>query len=157
MIKKTPKEEFIKGIKEMSPAMVATKSLSIAAYAHEGQVRTKGVEKGSAYINHPMRVAAHFQTDPILYSIAILHDVIEDTEVNYHDLLEMGIDPIVALMVLRLSRKSAQNYLEFILDIKQDNFARLVKIADIKDNMATLEEGTMKDKYRLTLYILETT
>ena len=54
-----------------------------------------------------------------------------------------------------MSKKEGENYLDFILRVKDDPLAILVKIADIKDNMSSLNECSRKDKYRLALYILE--
>jgi hypothetical protein len=57
--------------------------------------------------------------------------------------------------VVALSKKPKENYLDFLQRVLQNPLARQVKIADIRDNMESLEDGTMKDKYRLALFILE--
>ena len=163
MITKVTKEEFMANIfgrprlDQSYEVEQKTLARDIAIFAHKDQVRSKGIEKGSAYINHPMRVAATFPFDWVMFSAATLHDVIEDTEFTSKDLLDMGVDASVVGIVNLLSKKPGQNYLDFILGVRTNAMAEAVKIADIKDNMATLEEGTMKDKYRLSLYILQET
>jgi guanosine-3',5'-bis(diphosphate) 3'-pyrophosphohydrolase len=66
----------------MNDIAIILKSLEFAALRHKGQLR-KG-EGGTPYINHPVQVAnllANYagETDPVLISAAILHDVVEDT------------------------------------------------------------------------------
>ena len=66
----------------MDDTALILKSLEFAAFRHKGQLR-KG-EGRTPYINHPIQVAnllANFagETDPVLISAAILHDVVEDT------------------------------------------------------------------------------
>ena len=66
----------------MNDIALILKSLEFAAFRHKGQLR-KG-EGSTPYINHPIQVAnllANYagETDPVLISAAILHDVVEDT------------------------------------------------------------------------------
>lgn len=125
----------------------------IAIEAHAGQIRTRGEDKGKPYIIHPQRIASLFD-DPYLKSVAILHDTLEDTDVTEKDLLDRGISPIVVDMVKVLSKKVGENYLDFILRIKADKWASRIKVADINDNMVSLDKGSLKDKYRLAKHIL---
>ena len=125
----------------------------IAENAHVGQVRTRGADKGKPYIIHPERVAFHFK-DETLKAIAWLHDVIEDTPVTADDLRSDGIPENVIEAVLAVSKVKGENYLEFLQRVLQNPLARQVKIADIEDNMISLEDGALKDKYRLALFIL---
>jgi GTP diphosphokinase / guanosine-3',5'-bis(diphosphate) 3'-diphosphatase len=66
----------------MNDTALILKSLDFAALRHNGQLR-KG-ESSTPYINHPIQVANLLanhagETDPVLISAAILHDVVEDT------------------------------------------------------------------------------
>jgi len=130
-----------------------SKILEIAEEAHKGQTRKMGKDKGLPYIIHPKRVAENFE-DETLKSIALLHDVIEDTKITASDLLEKGVSQEVVSAVECLSRKENENYLDFILRIRENRLAVQVKRYDIEDNMRDLEEGSRKDKYRLALFIL---
>lgn len=75
------------------------KALEFAAFRHRGQVR-KG-EDMTPYINHPIQVADLLanhagESDPVLLSAAILHDVVEDT-VNSVEERDILIDQISVL------------------------------------------------------------
>ena len=54
-----------------------------------------------------------------------------------------------------MTKIEGENYLDFILRAKGNEIARQVKIADIEDNMMSLKEGSLKDKYRLARYVLK--
>lgn len=124
----------------------------IAAEAHEGQKRKY---TGEDYIEHPKRVASRFSTEDSQV-IAWLHDVLEDSDFTAEDLLKRGIRPHCVEIVAILTRKDYEDYFSFIMRIKDVYQARIIKIADINDNLRNLRDGSMKDKYRLAKYILET-
>ena len=129
------------------------KAMQISIIAHDGQVRPRGVEKGKPYFTHPARVAEQF-SDWKFQAIGYLHDVIEDTGFTESDLYKMGVDADVVRTVKMLTKKEGENYFEFIMRMKDDPIANSIKDADLEDNMATLEEGSLKDKYRFAQYIL---
>ena len=126
------------------------KCLKIAEKAHSGQERWNG----DSYITHPLRVANRFENID-LKCIAILHDVIEDSKHTSCSLRFEGIPHNIVGEVEILSKKNNENYLDFILRIKESKIATQIKIEDIKDNLRDAKAGSMKDKYLLALYILE--
>jgi GTP diphosphokinase / guanosine-3',5'-bis(diphosphate) 3'-diphosphatase len=127
----------------------------IATKAHSYQYRTMGADKGKSYIVHPMRVAEMVpHCNEEIVAAAWLHDVLEDTKVTADDLLDAGINPSVITLVKILTRNPGENYFDFIMRIKQNTTALTIKAADIRDNMESLEEGNLKDKYRLALHVL---
>lgn len=130
------------------------KSKKIAEKAHSGQIRKLGQDKGKPYIIHPQRVASKFDNH-VLASIAFLHDILEDTEITEEDLKQEGIPFYVINAVKTLTRKYDESYLDFILRTKKDILTVQVKIADIEDNLSSLQDGSLKDKYLLALYILK--
>ncbi len=104
---------------------------------------------GQLYITHPLRVMDRILGAPIEYQIsAVLHDVIEDTDTTYEDLKEkFGVE--VADIVNTLSRTQEETYVEFIRRVAKHRKARLIKLADIQDNLnprRTLIEG-LKPRY----------
>ncbi len=123
----------------------------IAIEAHKGQKRKY---TGEDYINHPRRIAEKFSTEGSQV-IAWLHDVLEDSEVTAEDLLKAGIRPIWIEIVECLTRREGEDYFYFIMRIKDIHQAKIIKIADIRDNLINSREGSLQDKYRLALYILE--
>ena len=126
------------------------KCLEIAEEAHSGQERWNG----DSYITHPLRVANRFENID-LKCIAILHDVIEDSKHTCASLRFEGISFDIITEVEILSKKNNENYLDFILRIKESKIATQIKTEDIKDNLRDAKAGSMKDKYLLALYILE--
>lgn len=136
----------------------------IATEAHSGQVRKFGPDQGKPYIVHPERVARRISdaymnfrdsTNVGRVCIAWLHDVIEDTDVNGKELLERGMPVEVVYGVQCLSKREEENYYTFIMRIKDTPLVIPVKIADIEDNMSTLKDGSLKDKYRFALHVLK--
>lgn len=124
------------------------KAIRIAVNAHYGQ-KDKGDEP---YIFHPLRVmdACHSLGAKI---VAILHDVIEDTDVGMDAIIAGFPAKIVEALVL-LTHMPDVAYMDYIMAIKENPIAREVKIADLKDNSSIyrLKELTDKDIERLTKY-----
>jgi len=141
----------------------------IATKAHEGQIRKFGPDKGKPYIIHPKRVAEKFvnhispnsPNNEELMAVALLHDVLEDTDITKEELKNLGIPENVIEQVDILTKREGEIYLDFILRIKEsgdkcfNSYAMIVKKEDILDNMLSLPEGSLKDKYRLAYYILD--
>jgi (p)ppGpp synthase/HD superfamily hydrolase len=126
------------------------KALEIATRAHNGQKRWGG----QPYITHPEYIADKFKYEHQKI-VAILHDVVEDSDIQLEDLVQAGFSNDVITSIAKITKIGGQNYLDYILDLKKDNTARLVKIEDLKHNMSDLKKGSMLDKYQLALYILE--
>ena len=115
---------------------------SLAARAHAGQYRNDGVTPYSA---HTTRVALTLATvfgvtDEHLLSAALLHDVIEDTTLDFDD-LEEGFDPVVGRLVAFLSKdmRRPKREREGLYDAQLANApweARLLKLADVYDNLS---------------------
>jgi len=124
----------------------------IAREVHKGQKRTIG--RREDYIEHPKRVVSHFST-PESQIIAWLHDVLEDSDLTSNDLFNRGIDTELVRMIVILTRDKSESYLNYILRIKQFHQAKIIKIADLQDNLEKLPNGSLRDKYLMALYILE--
>lgn len=109
------------------------RSLQIALRAYAGKTDKAGRE----YILHPLRVMAKMETD-IERSAALLHDVIEDSEITAEQLLAEGIPAEVVDAVVCLTRREAEDYQAFVARTKQNRLAAKVKMADIEDNIDVL-------------------
>src|SRR3990167_9671840 len=123
-----------------------TKALIVASKAHKGQVDLAGV----SYILHPLRVMAKMDSieDKI---IAVLHDVIEDSDVTPSSLLLDGFPPEIITVVECLTRKVNESYDDYISRIKKNPTATRIKIADLADN-TDVSRGVI-DPVRLKKYV----
>ena len=90
-------------------------------------------EKGEPYINHAMRVADKMDTE-FEKIVAVLHDVLEDTDCSIHDLQDAGFSREVIECVEQLTRKSDFTYFEYIEDISTSEVCKKVKLAELEDN-----------------------
>lgn len=125
------------------------------------------VDKGGApYINHLLRVSSMVK-GKIEKTVALLHDVIEDTDTTVNDLIEMGFSSEAVAAVEILTRKDDETYTDFIERIKfsGNKIAISVKLADLEDNMnlSRISEPTQKDinrvekRYKPAYELLSTT
>jgi len=123
------------------------KALKLATKAHKGQKRWNGDD----YITHPIRIADCF-IDYKLKIIAILHDVIEDTDVTARDLIKYFSKEIVNAVIVLTQREPYANYIYNVKRLSSD--ACKVKIQDLIDNLEDLKLGHHRDKYELALFYL---
>ncbi len=136
--------------------MTPSLALQIATQAHRGQVD----KLGNDYITHPTRVAAKFVDDPDLQSVSYLHDILEDCAVTEEDLRELFPARVVDAVVA-LTKIDGQSYDEYLKQVKANEMALAVKLADIEDNVSRLEQltdpatkGRLAEKYQYALKIL---
>ncbi|WP_138158789.1 HD domain-containing protein [Peptoniphilus catoniae] len=130
------------------------KALFVAIKAHKGQ-RDKG---GKPYIFHPIKVALNVSG----YSqriVALLHDVIEDSNYKLGDLKFLKEDEKEALILL--TRVDKQDYFDYIKSIRTNSIARSVKLADLDQNMnlkrlkiVSCEDLKRREKYEKARKIL---
>lgn len=139
-------------------------AFSFGAAAHEGQVR----KDGSPYITHPLAVAeiiADMGLDMDSVIAAILHDVIEDTEVSYDD-IKKRFGPAVAELVdgvTKLTRvqytskedEQMENLRKMFLAMAKDIRVILIKIADRLHNMRTISAHTEEKRREKALETME--
>lgn len=86
--------------------------------------------------------------------VALLHDVIEDTDVTVNDLREAGFSDEVVLAVSVITKKADEDYEEYLNRVKQNPIALRVKIADMEHNsdISRIKNPTEKDLKRLEKY-----
>jgi (p)ppGpp synthase/HD superfamily hydrolase len=125
-----------------------SKAITTAALMHDRQTD----KSGAPYIFHPIRVASTF-TDEFLQTIAVLHDVVEDTKMTLADLDAMFPQGVVNA-VDALTRREGEAYEDFIQRVARNPSARKVKIADIRDNLRPGAEH-LRPRYEAALKVLE--
>lgn len=129
--------------------MLEELAFEIAKEAHAGQTDKAGLD----YILHPLQVAAEVTTDEEK-AVALLHDIIEDTDVTASELLAKGLPDNVVEAVEALTKKHNQNYAAYLAGVKKNRLATAVKLADLKHNsdLSRLEKITQKDRERAEKY-----
>ncbi|TKB46295.1 bifunctional GTP diphosphokinase/guanosine-3',5'-bis pyrophosphate 3'-pyrophosphohydrolase [Thalassotalea mangrovi] len=123
------------------------KAYLVAYDAHDGQMRSSG----DPYITHPVAVArnlAEMHLDHETLMAALLHDVIEDTEITKDELAELfgstvaelveGVSKLDKLSFSSKQEAQAENFRKMILAMVQDIRVILIKLADRTHNMRTL-------------------
>lgn len=132
------------------------KAIYIAVNAHLGQ-RDKADEP---YIFHPLRVMNSCSSLEAKI-VAILHDVIEDTDVSI-ETIEQAFPPQIVDALRLLTHRADTPYMEYVEAIACNQLAREIKIADLRDNsnIARLDAIHDKDverfrKYNEALKLLE--
>ena len=127
-----------------------TKMAMLVAYnAHKDVMDRSGVP----YIYHPMHVAEQMK-DEITTCVALLHDVVEDTDVTLDDLKIMGFSDEVLSAVKVLTHEKNVSYMDYIANVKPNNVASKVKIEDLKHNsdLTRLDVVDEKTKERVKKY-----
>lgn len=125
------------------------RAIAIAAEAHAGQ-RDK---VGAPYILHPLRVMLRVQR-PAERIAAVLHDVVEDTPWTLDRLAAEDFAPDVVAAVDALTRRADESYEAFVARAGADPIARVVKLADIADNLdpSRIAVFTEADHARMARY-----
>lgn len=125
------------------------KAIRISLEAHLGQ-KDKG---GHPYILHPLRIMNHV-TGYEEKIVALLHDVVEDSDVTLTDLQNEGFSEDVIFAVDCLTKRKEENYGDYLERVAQSEIAKTVKIADLTDNsdLSRIPSLTEKDYKRVQKY-----
>ena len=108
---------------------LTNKAIRLAYQAHNGQVDKAGMP----YILHPIHLAEQMD-DEISTCVAILHDVVEDTDITFED-LETELPESVVVPLRYLTHEKNVPYMEYVQHILENDVAIKVKLADIDHNM----------------------
>jgi (p)ppGpp synthase/HD superfamily hydrolase len=106
--------------------------LLYAVAGHAGQL-DKG---GRAYIHHPLKVMYYLKTDDVeLMAIAVGHDLIEDTDVTFEELRELGISERILAGLKALTKIKGESESEYMAKLKSNRDAAIVKYrGDLRHN-----------------------
>lgn len=122
----------------------------IAEEAHKGQLD----KAGRPYIEHPLAVAAMLEA-PLAKVVALLHDILEDSDIyTADDLRKAGFPQEVIEAVCTITRRSGESRRHYIYRVKENPLATKVKLADLSHNMylSRLRCVTEKDIKRTEMY-----
>lgn len=131
-------------------------AMKIAYEAHHGQTDKNDIP----YIYHPIHLAEQMKDEETI-CVALLHDVVEDTDITFDDLEKNGFTNGIIAALKLLTHDDAEPYLEYVARIKNNEIARQVKIADLRHNsdlsrLDNIDEIVIqrKKKYEKALEIL---
>ena len=124
-------------------------AIALATLAHAEQTD----KAGQPYILHPLRVMLNVAEGPERIT-AVLHDVVEDTDVSLEALREKGFSEDVVEAVDAITKREGETRMQAAKRACANPIARMVKIADVKDNLdpSRLKEVTPEDEKRLAEY-----
>src|ERR671910_3249196 len=144
-------DELLAAVSESNPDAdleLLARAFAYAANAHEGQLRRSGED----FIWHPWSVAklcAELRLDEQTVAAALLHDVVEDTDVELDDLraefgaeiaqLVEGVTKLARIQFQSREQAQAENYRKMIVAMADDPRVIPIKLADRLHNMRTIE------------------
>lgn len=131
-------------------------ALELAVEKHKNQTD----KAGNPYILHPLHVMENVNSKEGKI-VAILHDIIEDTDITENYLLKIGLSKRIVDAVVALTRSEDIDYQEYIKTLSSNPLAKEVKLADLEHNMdlkrlPTLEEKDLERnrKYQIAYHYL---
>ena len=129
-------------------------ALELAVEKHKNQTD----KAGNPYILHPLHVMENVNNKEGKI-VAILHDIIEDTDITEDYLYKIGLSKRIVDAVVALTRSEDMDYQEYIKNLSSNPLAKEVKLADLEHNMdlkrlPTLEEKDLerKSKYQIAYH-----
>lgn len=108
------------------------KAIKLMFEKHKDQVDKSGLP----YVFHPFHVAEQMN-DETTTIVALLHDIVEDTDTTFEDLEKIGFSKIVIDALRLMTHDKNTDYFEYIKAIGTNPIARKVKIKDLEHNMDT--------------------
>lgn len=133
------------------------KAMKLCFAAHRDQTDKSGLP----YVFHPIHLAEQM-TDEETTVVALLHDVVEDTEYTLSDLGDMGYPPAVLEAIVLMTHDDSVPYLEYVAKIKHNPIAKAVKLADLRHNsdltrLDVVDERAIAraEKYAAAIRLLE--
>lgn len=124
---------------------------NFAKAAHEGQTRNDGI---TPYFNHVEQVVENTKRlggSEAEIAVAYLHDIIEDTSIIYDDLRQIPVSENVIEAIYALTKLNDEVYKDAIMRAKNNELARMVKIADNLANLADRPSRNQVKKYSKSL------
>ena len=136
-------------MKDISGQGTLEHAIEIAARTHAGQV-DKG---GAPYILHPLRVMLRVAPGA-QQIVAVLHDVVEDSDVTFEDLEREGFAAEVISGLRSVTKVAGESYEDFVARAARDPVGKAVKLADLMENsdLSRIAEPSQKDLERVEKY-----
>ena len=133
------------------------KALKLCFEAHKEQTDKSGMP----YVFHPFHLAEQMKTEETTI-VALLHDLVEDTDYTIDDLINMGFDKTVTDAIDLMTHTDGIDYMDYVRMIKKNPIAKAVKLADLKHNsdltrLDVIDEKALirREKYLEAIALLE--
>ena len=127
----------------MTPTEQLAKAYELAATKHFGQFD----KAGRPYFEHVSKVRYLLKSDDDeLNAIAILHDIMEDTDVTPEYLRSLGFSERVINGIVAMTKRSGESYDDYIQRLLQNRDASLVKMADLRHNSDIRRQKDVRQK-----------
>lgn len=125
------------------------KAMKLCFDAHKDQVDKAGIP----YVTHPLHLAEQMP-DETTTVVALLHDVVEDSDYTMDNIIAAGFPKVVTDTLALLTHDKSVPYMEYVAALKDNSIARLVKLADLEHNSDTsrLDKVTPDDIIRIEKY-----
>ena len=137
-------------------ADMTKRALKLCFEAHKNQVDKSGVP----YVFHPFHLAEQM-SDECTTIVALLHDLVEDTDYTFDDLSALGFSEEVIAALKLLTHAEGVPYMEYVKQIKNNSVAKAVKLADLRHNsdlsrLDVVDESALKrrEKYLAAIELL---
>ena len=132
------------------------KALKLCFEAHKNQTDKSGMP----YVFHPFHLAEQMETEETTI-VALLHDVVEDTDYTIEDLIAMGFSKAVTDAIALMTHDDDTEYMDYVRAIKDNPIAKAVKLDDLNHNSDTtrldvVDTRALKrvEKYQQALEVL---
>ena len=117
------------------------KAMKIAFEAHKNQVDKSGLP----YIYHPIHLAEQMDDEESV-TVALLHDVVEDTDWTLEQLKAEGFSDSVIMALSYMTHDDNVPYMEYVIKIAENPIAKKVKLADLMHNSDLSRLDCVDDK-----------
>ena len=132
-------------------------ALKLCFEAHKEQTDKSGMP----YVFHHFHLAEQMNTEETTI-VALLHDLVEDTDYTIENLIAMGFDKAVTDAIALMTHADHVDYMDYVRMIKENPIAKAVKLADLRHNsdltrLDVVDEKalTRREKYLKAIELLE--
>ena len=141
--------------------MIYTKLTKLAMQISFDAHKEQKDKSGLPYIFHPFHLAEQM-TDEVTTCVALLHDVVEDTDMTFEKLLELGFTTEIIDALKLLTHDDSVPYMDYVKEIAKNPVAKAVKLADLAHNsdltrLDIIDEKALKraEKYKQAMELLK--
>ena len=141
--------------------MIYTKLTKLAMQISFDAHKEQKDKSGLPYIFHPFHLAEQME-DEMTACVALLHDVVEDTDMTFARLYELGFTTEIIEALKLLTHDDSVPYMDYVKEIAKNPIAKAVKLADLAHNsdltrLDVVDEKALKraEKYKQAMELLK--